>query len=178
MADWLTVAAYLLAALLSARAGADARLRRETRDTIFWRATAVLLLLLGVNELLDMQALLTMVVRAQAQADGWYGDHRRIQYLFVAAMIVLSVIAAAAMLWLMRRTRGTVRLAMLGLAFIGLFVLLRAASFHHFNEFLGRGAAAFNLGSVQEMAGIVIVAAAAVLYARRRRPRRKRSRSR
>ena len=41
MADWVTVAAYLLAALLSARAAGHAGLRRQARDSMFWRITAV-----------------------------------------------------------------------------------------------------------------------------------------
>jgi len=65
-----------------------------------------------------------------------------------------------------------VRLALVGLVFLGLFVLVRAASFHHLDELLGRGSPDFNWGSIQEMAGIVIVAAAALLYSRKRRKSR------
>ena len=45
---------------------------------------------------------------------------------------------------------------------------MRAASFHHLDELLGRGMPEFNWGSIQEMAGILIVAAAAALYVRTR----------
>ena len=69
------------------------------------------------------------------------------------------------MLWLTRNTHIAMRMALSGLAFIGLFVLFRAASFHHFDEFLGRGNPAFNLGTTQEMLGILIVASSAAFYA-------------
>ncbi len=170
MADWVTVAAYVLAALLSAIAARYAWLRRETGETLFWRSTAVLLVLLGINELLDLQTLLTEIGRANAEAYGWYGVHRKVQYVFVIALIIAATLAGAALLWVTRRTHRAVRLAIAGLAFIGLFVLLRAASFHHLDDLLGRGMAAFNWGSFQEVAGIVIVAAAAALYTRK--PRR------
>jgi hypothetical protein len=61
-----------------------------------------------------------------------------------------------------------VRLALTGLDFIGLLVLLRAASFHYLDDILGRGPPALNWGSIQKKAGIVLVAGAAVAYVRGR----------
>lgn len=135
---------------------------------MFWRLTAVLLVFLGINEFLDLQTLLTSLGRDHAKANGWYGEHRSVQYLFVLMLGILAVAVGVAMLWLTRRTHPAVRLAIVGLVFIGLFVLLRAASFHHMDKLLGGGAPAFNWGSIQEMAGIIIVAAAAALYVRKR----------
>ena len=172
IADWVTVAAYLFAALLSTRAAGHAGLRRQARDSMFWRITALLLVLLGINELLDLQTLLTSVGRAHAKVNGWYGEHRKVQYLFVIALGVVATAAGIALLWLTTRTHAAVRLALAGLVFIGLFILLRAASFHHLEEILGGGVPEFNWGSLQELAGILIVAAAAALYARKRRRRR------
>lgn len=173
-ADWVTVAAYLFAALLAARAAAQARLKRERREGAFWRLTALLLVFLGFNELLDLQMLLTSVGRAQAKAHGWYGSHRPVQYAFVVALAGAAVVLGAATLWLTRRTHAMVRLALAGLIFIGLFVLLRAASFHHFDDLLSGGLPVFNWGSLQELAGIAIVAIAAWRYGRRPRVRRRR----
>ena len=167
-ADWVTVAAYLLASLLSARAARLEVPESGAREVVFWRATAVLLVLLGINELLDLQMLLTSLGRAYAKANGWYGHHRKVQYEFVVALGIAAAFFGIAMLWLTRRMHATVRLALVGLVFIGLFVLLRAASFHHVDAILGRGLPVFNWGSIQEMAGILIVAAAAALYARKR----------
>jgi hypothetical protein len=169
MADWVTVAAYLLAALLSVRAARQAWLRREPRDRTFWRIAAALLVFLGINELLDLQTLLTSIGRAHAKANGWYGEHRGVQFAFVVALGLAAVFAGMALLRLTRRTHFAVRLGLAGLVFIGLFVLLRAASFHHLDVILGRGAPAFNWGSLQEMAGILVVAAAAALYTRKPR---------
>ena len=163
-ADWITVTAYLIAAILSAQAAQQAWLRREPRETIFWRMTAVLLVFLSVNELLDLQTLLTAIGRQYAVQDGWYEERRRVQYLFIVGLSGLAAVAGAFMFWLTRRTDNTVRIALAGLALIGLFILFRAASFHHFDELLGRGNPAFNLGSIQEMAGILIVASSAILY--------------
>jgi hypothetical protein len=126
------------------------------------------MVLLGINELLDLQTLLTLAGRAHAKANGWYPEHRRVQLFFVVGLAAVALTAGMAMLWLIRRAPAAVRLALAGLIFIGLFVLLRAASFHHMDRYLGYGFASFNWGSVQEMAGILIVAVAAILYIGRR----------
>jgi hypothetical protein len=167
-ADWVTVTAYLVAAILCSSAARHAWLQRNSRENLFWRFTAVLLLFLGINELLDLQTLLTMIGRANAKANGWYPDHRKIQYIFVVALAIGAVIFGAVILWLTRRMHYAVRLALGGLVFIALFILLRAASFHHLDEILGRGATEFPLGSIQEMAGILLIATASLLYTGRR----------
>lgn len=169
LADWVTVAAYLCTAMLSARASENATLRRQKRERMFWRITAALLVLLGINELLDLQTLLTYAGREYAKASGWYGEHRRVQYIFVVALGLTAASAGIAMLWFTRRTQPAVRLALFGLGFIGTFIFLRAASFHHLDDLLGGGMPQFNWGSMQEIAGILIIAAAAAGYSRDRR---------
>lgn len=164
-ADWITVAAYLIAAVLLVQASKQALLSREPKDTIFWRITAGLFIFLAVNELLDLQTLLTAIGRQHAIQHGWYGERGQVQYMFIVGLSVTAAIAGIVMLWLTRRTHIAVRLALSGLALIGLFILLRAASFHHVDEFLGRGNPAFNWGSIQEMLGIWIVAGSAAIYA-------------
>jgi hypothetical protein len=167
LADWVTVAAYLLAASLAARAAGRAALARRAGDRLFWRLTASLLVLLGINELLDLQTLLTSVARAHAKSNGWYEQRRSVQYAFVMMLAAGTVLAGIATLWLTRYAHPAVRLALAGLGFIGLFIVLRAASFHHLDELLGRGSPRFNWGSLQEMAGILLVGVAATLYLRR-----------
>ena len=164
-ADWVTVVAYLFAAAMSALASKQAWLRREPRDNIFWRITTGLLIFLAVNELLDFQTLLTAIGRQHAIQHGWYGEHRRVQYIFLVGLSAAALIAGTVMLWLTRNNHIAMRMALSGLAFIGLFVLFRAASFHHFDEFLGRGNPAFNWGATQEMLGILIVTSSAAYYA-------------
>lgn len=175
MADWVTVAAYLITAALAARAAGIAWMRREGSERLFWRVAAILLLFLGINELLDLQALLTAVGKNYAKAGGWYEQRRGVQFVFIIALAASSVVLGMATIWLARRMHRSIWLALMGLGFIGLFILLRAASFHHLDQWLGGGMPRFNYGSIQEMAGILIVAAGAVLYgrARRRKPRQR-----
>lgn len=166
-ADWITVAAYGVAALLAGRAAGAARGHRRRRERAFWRAGAALMLLLGINEIFDFQTLLTAIGVAYAQSAGFYEQRRAFQAAFLAALVVAAVVAGLALLRATRRTDPTVRVGLAGLVFIGAFVLIRAASFHHADALLGLGPRAFNFGSMQEMAGIAIFAAAAWAYPRR-----------
>lgn len=167
MADWLTVAAYLFAAGLCARAAQHVGIARPDRERLFWQALTVVMILLGVNELLDLQALLTVLGRDYAKAHGWYGHHRRVQYVFVLALAAAAIVTGLVAVWLTRRLAWSVRIALVGLIFIGTFVLLRAASFHHLDDLMSGGPPAFNFGSWQEVFGIAIVAAAAGSYGRK-----------
>lgn len=172
LADWVTVGAYLIAALACTHASRFAWLTRKERDKWFWNLTTVLLIFLGINELLDLQALLTMVGREHAKANGWYGQHRQVQYVFVLSLALIGVVTGIVTLLLTRKARASVRVALIGLGFIGLFVIMRAASFHHLDELLGRKAPLFNWGSVQELLGVAIVGMAALAYPSRRRSKR------
>ena len=171
IADWATVLAYVIVSLLSAHAAVYAGRRRQTRERVFWQVTAALLIFFGINELLDLQTFLSSAARAHAKAYGWYEQRRAVQYGFVLILAATAVSAGMAMLWLTRRASGAVRAALGGLIFIGTFILLRAASFHHLDEFFDRGAPAFNYGSLQETAGVLMIAGAAIFYLRKPRSR-------
>lgn len=164
MADWLTIAACLLAAAMSMQAAARGTSAAYERH--FWQFAAALLAFLAINELLDLHTLITIAGRAHAKAFGWYGAHRAAQYAFVIALSGGGAMAGLAMLWLTRRADQAVRLAVVGFAFIGLFALLRAASFHHLDDFLGGRTFRFDWSSVPEMVGIGVVAYAAAIYPR------------
>jgi len=166
-ADWVTVAGYLISAALSVRAARHAE--ADSRDSLFWRFTAILLVLFGINELLDLQTLVTSVGRAHAMTNGWYDNRRSVQFAFVVALGVAAVLAGVALIRLTWRSHASVRLALAGLTFIGLFVLLRAASFHHVSAIFDRGVPGLNWGSLQEMVGILMVGVAAELCTRKDR---------
>ena len=168
--DWITVAAYLIAAVIAVRAASAARQHSKFRERRFWRLTAALLVFLAFNELFDLQTVLTAVGKAWALRGGWYEDRRVYQFEFILALAALGIAGGIAAVRLTRAMHRAVHLALLGLGFIGIFILVRAASFHHVDALLGRGAAAFNWGSIQEMLGILTIGIAAYIY--RGAPRR------
>ena len=72
---------------------ADRRARRHGRpgSPVFWLTLALLLLFLGINKQLDLQTLLNDIGRRKARAEGWYGNRRYYQTMFIAAVTVLGV---------------------------------------------------------------------------------------
>lgn len=171
--DWITVAAYLLVAVLAHRA---ARRTGPPRERVFWQLTAVAMLFLGINELFDLQMVLTAAGKAWALEQGWYEQRRLYQLEFIIALAIGAAVLGVVAIRFTRRAHRAVRVALLGLVFIGAFILVRAASFHHVDALLGMGPDAFNWGSIQEMIGIVIVGFAARRYVQRpnrRSPRRR-----
>lgn len=164
LADWVTVLAYLASAVAAARAAFSACATQRQGERLFWQLTAGLMVLLGVNELLDLQTLLSTVGRDYARANGWYEHRRQVQYAFLLALGLVAIAFGLALLWLTRRMHTSVQVALAGLVFIGVFILLRAASFHHLDDLLGQGWRTFNYGSLQELLGIAIIGVAAQMY--------------
>jgi hypothetical protein len=161
---WLTVAVYLVAALAAARA---ARVVPDSvtgagRERVFWWFTAAILLALAVNKQLDLQSLLTMIARCHAQLSGWYEDRRIVQEWFIVLIEGAGVLALALLALILRGILGRIWPALLGLGFVCLFVVVRAASFHHVDIFLGREIAGVRMNWLLELPGPTLVALVAL----------------
>src|SRR5256885_2005164 len=77
LAGWLTVALYLVGAVLCWRLARQAGLENavRSRERRTWRAISVLFLALGINKQLDLQTALTEAGRVLAHYQGGY-EHR------------------------------------------------------------------------------------------------------
>ena len=166
---WLTVAAYgstavlCLVAALKGGAGASgdesggARSQRR-----LWLGISAVMFLLCLNKQLDLQSLLTNIGRIVAKRGGWYDGRRTIQFWFVVAVGLAGV---AAFLYLVRKTRSIFRgraWLLLGLSMLLLFVVMRAASFHHVGEFLEKRVLGLKMNWLLELGSIALVAISAV----------------
>ncbi len=156
LVGWVTVGAYALAALLAARNLAAAR--RAAAPTAFWWVLLALLLLLGVNKQLDLQTWFGQTGRDMARAQGWYEQRRGVQALFV----VLLCGGAATLLLAARRHWGAqwaeYRWVFGGLLMLAVFVVIRAASFHHTDELIGVSLGTTTAGRALEVAGVALIA--------------------
>jgi len=173
---WLTVAAYVVAALLAARAFATAR-RAESRFTVvepsvardqrsmkhLWLLITVTMVLLGINKQLDLQTLLIQTVRDRAYAHGWYDDRRRYQVDFILVVLAVSVLFGVALSLRLRRVLRRVILAVAGLGMLVVFVLIRASSFHYVDRALSLGGR-FKVNAVLELSGIGLIIGAALQW--------------
>lgn len=156
---WITVGAYLVAALASARlvpvlGGPEPTNRRER---LFWAISAVVMLLLAVNKQLDLQSLVTTIGRCHARLSGWYDMRRTVQEVFILTMAGAGVVVLGLLALLLRGILGQVWLAVAGLGFVCVFVVVRAASFHHVDALLGSWAMGLKLNWLLELPGPTLV---------------------
>lgn len=156
MVGWITVAAYTVAALLAARNAAAAQ--RAALPAGFWLVLAALLLLLGVNKQLDLQTWFGQTGRDMALSQGWYEQRRAVQ----AAFIVLLCVAAVALTFAARRYWAgrwrEYRLAFGGVCLLMVFIIIRAASFHHTDEMIGISLGVTTAGRSLEIVGVLVIA--------------------
>lgn len=155
---WITVVAYLAASCLSV----FALFRQSGRQRIFWLALSVILLLLAVNKQLDLQSALTAGGRCLAKAQDWYADRRAVQIKFILAIIAISAVAAVWLVWVMRREIAHIWLALTGVVSLLAFIAIRAAGFHHFDQFIGVEFGGVRMNGILELGGISLIAANAI----------------
>lgn len=168
MLGWATVTGYLAVALLAWRAGTAAASAGRPVERWFWRLTAALMLFLAVNKQLDFHVLVTDIGRYWAVQNGWYQYRRSFQTAFIAGAVLAALAAAMAGTRLARGREPALRLAVGGLALAGLYILIRAASFHHADVLLRTEVLEMRWSSALELAGIAMVGLAAWRY----RPRK------
>lgn len=164
---WLIVASYFIGAAAAFWASRSAR----KRDRRFWIGTAILLVLLGLNKELDLQTLLTVEGRSFAHYSGWYEQRRLVQGIFLLGMAVVCVVAIAALVRWLRKSPIQVKTAAVGIVLLFTFILIRAGSFHHIDEWVTVNVAGMRSGWWLELAGTAVIGLSALAY----RMRRKRS---
>jgi hypothetical protein len=163
---WVTVAAYFGAAILCWRCATNASSARRrglasAQPILFWSALASVLVLLGINKQLDLQTWFTLFAKRLALEQGWYENRRFAQGVFILVMCLVGLAGLGIAFWLTRRAFPGSRLALLGMLFLGCFVLIRAASFHHVDQLIAFRLAGLKMNWILELGSILIVAVAA-----------------
>ena len=155
---WVTVAAYFGAALLSLRRAVESRRRGTAPErTIFWGILTAFLVFLGINKQLDLQTLLTLTGRNIFIELGLYDYRRVVQAIFVVAVGIAGVASALVMRGLVRR-RKDLRLPLIGFVLLVVFVVVRAASFHHIDQLINFRFAGIRMNWVLELGAIALLA--------------------
>ena len=113
---------------------------------------------LGVNKQLDLQTLLTQIGREQAMLHHWYDQRRIFQRDFILVMIGVAAVLVPFFWWRTRRKTAGLRIAFAGLVVLTVFVIVRAASFHHMDVFLRSSWVGIRMNVMLELGGIGIVA--------------------
>ena len=155
---WITVAAYGSAALLCflcQRRSPQGDHRR------FWWFMALVMVLLGVNKQLDLQTWFTEVGRDMAREQGWYARRQLVQMVFITGLLLAALAVRG---WLVKRLVNLdpyARRAGIGLLLLMVFVIVRAASFHHIDALLGMSLQGMRFNAVLELSGIGVIIFAA-----------------
>jgi len=171
---WITVAAYFSTMVACGRVWRlDRRASRNGKSAspTLWLVLAVLLGLLGVNKQLDLQSLLTEVGRTAARRQNWYAQRREVQAAFIVGVGVVALAALATLSWLARKEPRRNMTALAGIVLLFCFVMIRAASFHHFDMFIQSSFAGVKWNAILELGGIGLVALGAALAMRADRGR-------
>lgn len=171
VAGWIIVVLYgWAAAMIGWLLQGSGALRGQdmARERWFWHMLLAALVLLGINKQLDLQTALTELGRAVALAQGWYAERHQVQQVFIAGGVIAGLLVLAVAWYLVSGTRTSTRTAMLGGALLVCFVLLRAASFHHVDKWLGQGLAGPRFARLLESGALLLIGASAW---RRRGPR-------
>jgi hypothetical protein len=157
---WFIVAAYFAGALAAFAASRSAS-RIEAR---FWVGVSLLLILLGFNKELDLQSLLTEFGRTLTRAIGIYEQRRLLQGLFLLLLGGAATFGILRLTRMLRRSSVPAKTAAAGIVMLFTFILLRAASFHHIDEWVTVDVRGLRSGWWLELVGIVVIALAALAH--------------
>lgn len=162
---WLTVVVYGLAAFTAfaaARRGGRA-LGLASGSRGMWLMVGLLLSLLCLNKQLDLQSLMTDIGRVFAWQQGWYEDRRAYQKWFVLGILGVSLVSTVSLFFIYRQFWLKHLLLFCGLAFLLTFIVIRAISFHHFDEILKSSVGGVKINWFLELTGIGLIWIAAAM---------------
>lgn len=164
---WVVFFAYFTVAGLCYRAAS--RCWRDpgtsTRLCRVWIALSAILVPLGINKQLDLHVWLNAFGRGLAESEGWYQNRWIAQVTFFALFAMAVVIAILSLIWLGWGHLRLVAGALLGMAGLAAFLLIRAVSFDvlDIRTYMG----GVPLHEVLEMAGLLLVGVSAASYTKR-----------
>jgi len=173
---WIITVAYFIVAFICLWTGLAEKKQNIMNDKpanyMLWFGLAVFLLVLGINKQLDIQTLVISLGRGIAKANGWYGSRHEVQSAFVGLVGLFGFLLFIGLLWRLRGYWRQYWLVLLGLTFLVVFIVIKAASFNHVDYLLSRWRVIgpLKMKYLVELGGILILGAGALQshYWRRR----------
>jgi len=132
-----------------------------------WVGVALLLVVLGINRLLDIETLLLDWWREDAMAQGSYENRRASQGGFIGVVALIGVASAVGLLRIARGQLRDLRLLLSGTIFLLAFVVIRAVSLHAIDAVMRIEVAGVSVAVAAELLGLGVVALAAVFRLRK-----------
>ncbi|MES2468020.1 MAG: hypothetical protein V4675_12010 [Verrucomicrobiota bacterium] len=159
---WLAVLGYFLTAGLCGWVACRLGRGKGNPQRKAWVILTLVLVVLGINKQLDLQGLLMEWARIFANRQGIYEKRRVLQVIFLGLLAMGSLTVLFLWFWMNRHHWREQGWMLLGSVFLVAFVLVRAASFHHFQDFLAFPIGGVRLHRVIELAAIAWLAASAL----------------
>jgi hypothetical protein len=159
---WITVAAYCLVAFLAFLAAwrTDSDPPKARAST--WVLVGLLMSFLCINKQLDLQSLVTDIGRVISVEYGWYERRREFQKELVITVIAISTVTTG-YLAIRYREFWLRNLALTsGLTVLITFIMVRAISFHHFDQLIKIELSGARVNWIMELTGIALIGIAAV----------------
>ncbi len=156
---WFTVVLYGLATWCAYRLATKRARLLPPSELWFWRVLAGSLAALGGDKELDLQSALTEFGRLLALEHGWYERRGEAQRLFIGAVVLGSLLVGASVTFLLRRAPSATWTTIAGAFGLLGFVAIRAASFHHFDAWLGGTVDGLRWNWVLEIGSLFVVLA-------------------
>lgn len=161
---WFTVWAYLITAVLCALCAVSLRRRSQDRaGGLIWGLIALIMIFLGINKQLDLQSWVTVLGKDVARHQGWYAYRRWVQLLFILGITGIVAVGLKTVGPILKRQAKSAFFGLMGLGFLGSFVIVRAASFHHVDRLIGLSLGGVRVNWLLELGGITAIAIAALV---------------
>lgn len=169
---WVIAISYIVAAGLTflVLRQVEKSYSKVNRARIFWLGLTVMLVFLGLNKQLDLQILLRNVAKCHAIMQGWYEDRKEFKLIFVTAMAIGFLVLAVIIISFFRENFQKDKLALTGVIFLLIFILIHASYFYfqHFASPLIDAAYRIGLNWVLELIGISLISLQSLIRLRAR----------
>jgi hypothetical protein len=177
---WFTVFAYFTAFLLSLKVCSINKYifaRKRNRQKQLWYLITALMLFLCINKQLDLQSFFTAFFRYIFKLTGLYEHRKEYQQLFIVGILILGLTISLAIVIELHQVIKKHLLAIAGIIFLMIFIVVRAASFHNVDEFIDYRFLGIRMNWILELAGISLILINSItLIKRKEKIRRKRRR--
>ncbi len=152
---WLTVLVYLIAVIYCVKeAGVVKKIGGESK---FWLFLALFLLFLGINKQLDLQSWLTQTAKDSALMHGWYAYRKPVQIAFIGFLGLGMLIALFSLRLFLANSWRHFKLTWVGIILLCTFILVRAASFHHFDIFINHHILGLKINVLLENGALLLI---------------------
>ena len=166
---WITVAVYAACTLAALHLSIRNPFNGPSawRERLFWAGVCALMACLAVNKQLDLQTLMTAIGRCHAKLNGWYNERQAMQRGFIRALALGAFLLALGTAWFLRASLRRNALAVLGLAFVLGFVVIRAVGFHDLDHLISTEVMSIRVNWILELSGLVLILLNALIRQRR-----------